>query len=87
MRLKRGEAEPETRLGICCGDECREAQIAKGTWNYALLFKVPGISRYRCDGCFARETGGRHHLAVDLDTVTEEELEAAAQMHDQLVQR
>lgn len=82
--MKRGVSEPETRVGICCGDACK-AEAERGKWVNVLLFKVQGIFRYRCDGCFAIETGGRHHLAVDLDTVTEEELEAAAQMHDQLV--
>jgi len=50
---KRVEAEPETRVGICCG--CSQDGMA--------LFKVPGIYRYRCTECFQRETGYRHHLS------------------------
>jgi len=53
-RLKRAETEPETRIGHCCG--CRSP-------NDLLLYKVQGISRYRCDECFERETGHRHHLS------------------------
>ena len=47
------EAEPETRVGHCCGAGCQQL---------ALLFKVPGIFRYRCATCFEKETGRRHHL-------------------------
>jgi hypothetical protein len=46
-------AEPETRVGNCCG--CNIYPMA--------LFKVPGIYRYRCAECFEKETGYRHHLA------------------------
>jgi hypothetical protein len=52
-RMKRGEPEPETRVGNCCG--CHS--------DPETLFKVPGIFRYRCAACFQRETGYRHHLA------------------------
>ena len=55
MSPKRQPLEPETRVGYCCGDGCG---------NYALLFKVPGIFRYRCSECFQRETGYRHHMAA-----------------------
>jgi hypothetical protein len=60
-------AEPQTRVGICCGDACRAEHHATGTWSYALLFKIPGIYRYRCSTCFESETGYRHGLAVCLD--------------------
>lgn len=50
MRRK-AETEPETRVGNCCG--CS---------RHSLLFKVPGIFRYRCAECFEREEGYRHHL-------------------------
>lgn len=53
-RLRRGQdAEPETRVGNCCG--C-------GRWPVPL-FKLPGIYRYRCAPCFEHEAGYRHHLA------------------------
>jgi hypothetical protein len=54
MNWSRGrrEAEPETRVGHCCG--C-------GTDG--ALFKLVGIFRYRCAACFVRETGYRHHLS------------------------
>lgn len=52
--MKRREtAEPETRVGICCG--CHQDPMA--------LFKIPGIFRYRCADCFEKETGYRHHLS------------------------
>lgn len=54
-RLKRGQTEPETRVGHCCGDGCSKV---------ALLFKVQGIYRYRCSTCFQRETGHKHYLDV-----------------------
>jgi hypothetical protein len=60
----RREALPETRVGICCGEICREAAIAKGTWSYALLFKFDNLERYRCAGCYKAETGKRHRLDV-----------------------
>ena len=63
-REKRGE--PETRVGICCGDACKAKQQAAGTWTYALLFKVQGLYRYRCDECFAAECGKRHYLAAQM---------------------
>lgn len=50
MRDRTETAEPETRVGICCG--CN-------TWNLPL-FKVPGIYRYRCAPCFRAETGRDH---------------------------
>jgi hypothetical protein len=50
---KRAPTEPETRVGNCCG--CNQYPLP--------LFKVPGIYRYRCDSCFERETGYRHHMA------------------------
>lgn len=50
--IKRQDQEPETRVGHCCG--CGEDNA---------LFKIPGIPRYRCDLCFERETGYRHHMA------------------------
>ena len=53
MRGQRRELEPETRVGNCCG--CRRDPVA--------LFKVPGIFRYRCEDCFEREMGYRHHLS------------------------
>jgi hypothetical protein len=53
MKLKKGAPEPETRVGNCCG--CNE---------FALLFKVPNLYRYRCDTCFQKETGYRHHAAI-----------------------
>lgn len=52
-RLTRSLPEPETRVGNCCG--CHTCPVA--------LFKIPGIYRYRCDGCFEQETGRRHHLS------------------------
>jgi hypothetical protein len=63
MSARRQITEPETRVGICCGDACKAAQHSSGTWNYALLFKVQGIFRYRCATCFETETGHRHHMA------------------------
>jgi hypothetical protein len=62
-RLNQGTPEPETRVGICCGDACRETSIFESTWEYAPLFKIPGLSRYRCAECFAIEMGHPHHLA------------------------
>jgi hypothetical protein len=53
MSAHRQVAEPETRVGNCCG--CN---------TYALLFKMQGIFRYRCASCFEKETGHRHHLAI-----------------------
>lgn len=50
---RRGAIEPETRAGICCG--CNA--------SYVALYKIQGIYRYRCDTCFEREAGYRHHLA------------------------
>jgi hypothetical protein len=44
--------EPVTRVGICCG--CRAFAV--------LLFKIPGIFRYRCSECYLREQGVRHWL-------------------------
>lgn len=32
-------------------------------WERVLLFKVPGIYRYRCADCFEKEMGYRHHLS------------------------
>jgi len=64
-RLRRGETEPETRVGNCCG--CGEHPVT--------LFKITGVYRYRCDTCYERETGHRHHLAPDktvyIDTNTQ----------------
>lgn len=57
MSARRQLAEPETRVGICCGDACKAVHNESGTWNYALLFKVPGFLRYRCATCFKTETG------------------------------
>ncbi len=55
--MKRGtQDEPETRIGMCCGNACR------GTFNRALLFKVQGFFRYRCSSCYEAETGSRHYL-------------------------
>lgn len=51
-RMKRRNAEPEVRVGNCCG--CNQQ---------AVLFKIPAIFRYRCAACFERETGYRHHLS------------------------
>jgi hypothetical protein len=51
MNGRRDITEPETRVGNCCG--CQQL---------ALLFKIPGIFRYRCATCFEKETGYRHHL-------------------------
>jgi hypothetical protein len=54
VRVKRGQdQEPEIRIGNCCG--CQTYPV--------LLFKVPGIYRYRCDECYAAEVGHRHHMA------------------------
>jgi hypothetical protein len=53
MRRYKRDAEPETRVGLCCG--CREDRVS--------LFKVPGIFRYRCAACFRKETGFNHHMA------------------------
>jgi hypothetical protein len=50
---RREEAEPETRVGNCCG--CHTDPVP--------LFKVSGIFRYRCADCFEKETGYRHHLS------------------------
>jgi hypothetical protein len=50
--MKRKAEEPETLVGNCCG--CHK---------HDTLYKVPGIYRYRCDPCFLKETGFRHHLA------------------------
>jgi hypothetical protein len=50
MNRRTFAAEPETRIGICCG--CN-------TWNLPL-FKVPGIYRYRCAPCLRAETGSDH---------------------------
>lgn len=61
MRWKPSDA-PETRVGICCGDACRQAHNQAGTWAYALLFKIQGYYRYRCSDCFKIETGKPHHL-------------------------
>jgi hypothetical protein len=45
-RMKR-DKDPETRMGNCCG--CN---------TYPLrLFKISGIFRYRCAGCYYKETG------------------------------
>lgn len=52
-RVKRGDPEPETRIGNCCG--C-------GVYPMPV-FKVQGIYRYRCAECFEAETGYRHHLS------------------------
>lgn len=51
MRSKRPDPEPEVRNGICCGEGCRQ---------YDTLYKVPGIYRYRCAGCYLKETGRFH---------------------------
>jgi hypothetical protein len=50
MNRRAEAAEPETRIGICCG--CN-------AWNQ-LLYKVPGIYRYRCAPCFRAEQGKDH---------------------------
>lgn len=47
--------EPITRIGNCCG--CKTYPT--------LLFKVPGVFRYRCGGCYAKEVGSRHWLDVE----------------------
>lgn len=52
-RMKRGEPEPETRVGNCAG--CCIYPVT--------LFKVPNIFRYRCADCFVFETGQHHRLA------------------------
>lgn len=54
MRMKREVREPETRVGLCCGCEPDDALIDKP------LYKIPGLSRYRCADCFEKETGHRH---------------------------
>jgi hypothetical protein len=46
-------SEPETLVGNCSG--CNVFPRP--------LFKIPGLFRYRCDECFERELGYRHHLA------------------------
>lgn len=56
MRQHR-QPEPEIRSGICCGEGCGE---------FDVLYKVPGIYRYRCDRCFKAEQGYRHPLASPL---------------------
>jgi hypothetical protein len=53
MPKKRPEAEPEIRVGICCG--CQQDSMQ--------LYKVPNVFRYRCALCFLKETGYQHHLA------------------------
>ena len=45
---RRREPEPQTRIGICCGEDCGA---------YGLLFKIVGICRYRCSECYRKETG------------------------------
>lgn len=52
MRRREALAEPETRVGNCCG--CNTDPVT--------LYKVPNIYRYRCAECFESETGFRHHL-------------------------
>lgn len=61
-RMARGSTdEPESRIGICCGDRCQADAQFKGA---QLLFKVQGFYRYRCDRCFQAEIGRRHYLAA-----------------------
>jgi hypothetical protein len=62
-RLKHATPEPETRVGICCGDACKIAHDKAGAWSTAALFKVPGIYRYRCADCYVAEVGRRHPLS------------------------
>lgn len=52
MRHRQPDPEPETRTGNCCG--CNRHPLQ--------LFKVANIFRYRCEECFEKETGYRHHL-------------------------
>lgn len=57
-KLRRGaDTEPETRVGICCGEH------HLGNRDGLALFKVAGLFRYRCAECFTRETGAPHHMA------------------------
>lgn len=51
--MKRITPDPQTRLGHCCG--CK---------TDGVLFKIPGIYRYRCAPCFHKETGQHHWAAV-----------------------
>lgn len=60
MSRARRDAEPETRVGICCG--CQR-------WN-SLLFKVPGVYRYRCAPCYRTEQGYDHALCRRVFTVS-----------------
>src|SRR6266705_2177863 len=53
MSRAKVEIEPETRVGICCG--CQEGNMP--------LYKVTGLSRYRCAECYEVETGYRHYLS------------------------
>lgn len=50
MAKRSTKQDPETLVGICCG--CN-------VWNL-LLFKVPGIYRYRCAPCYRKEQGTDH---------------------------
>lgn len=54
MAKRSTKQDPETQVGICCG--CN-------VWNL-LLFKVPGIYRYRCAPCYRKETGTDHPQCV-----------------------
>lgn len=47
------EAEPEVRIGHCCG--CHADPMA--------LYKIPGLQRYRCADCYEKEMGYRHWLS------------------------
>lgn len=57
--MRRRALDPETRVGICCGVECRKSP----TWDYVTLYKVAGVYRYRCADCYEKEVGWRHRLA------------------------
>lgn len=57
--VKRNQPEPEVHVGNCCG--CNTYPIT--------LYKIPGIYRYRCAGCFQTETGYSHHLAPSVTRI------------------
>lgn len=53
------QPDPEIRIGICCG--CSVSNL--------LLFRIPGVYRYRCSPCFRAETGTDHPLCRRIFTV------------------
>lgn len=52
MRLQR---PPQFRLGLCCGDACREKR------DDVVLYPV-NPDRWRCANCYKAETGYWHWL-------------------------